>query len=86
MWTYDKKLQYPVKIKNTNPAMAKIIMTQLGGPDSIRYESALFFLLSHYLYSIYKVCSCFLNTILLIRKCAVLYLISIGISSLVSKV
>ena len=33
MWTYDKKLQYPVKIKTPNPAMAKIVMTQLGGPD-----------------------------------------------------
>ena len=33
MWSYDKKLQYPVKIKNTNPAMARIIATQLGGPD-----------------------------------------------------
>ena len=42
MWKYDKKLQYPVNIKNSNPAMAKIIMTQLGGPDgetgaSMRY-------------------------------------------------
>lgn len=33
MWSYDKKLQYPVNIKTPNPAMAKIIMTQLGGPD-----------------------------------------------------
>ena len=33
MWTYEKKLQYPVNIKNANPAMARIIMTQLGGPD-----------------------------------------------------
>ena len=33
MWTYDKKLQYPVKIARTNPATAKIIMAQLGGPD-----------------------------------------------------
>ncbi|MDR2983143.1 MAG: manganese catalase family protein [Puniceicoccales bacterium] len=33
MWSYEKKLQYPVNIKNPNPAMAKIIMTQLGGPD-----------------------------------------------------
>jgi spore coat protein JC len=32
MWIYEKKLEYPVKIKNPNPAMAKIIMTQLGGP------------------------------------------------------
>lgn len=33
MWTYQKKLQYPVKIKTPNPAMARIIITQLGGPD-----------------------------------------------------
>ncbi|MBQ1374842.1 MAG: manganese catalase family protein [Clostridia bacterium] len=32
MWIYEKKLQYPVKIKNPNPAMAKVIMAQLGGP------------------------------------------------------
>lgn len=32
MWCYEKKLEYPVKIKNPNPAMAKVIMTQLGGP------------------------------------------------------
>ena len=33
MWIYDKKLQYPVKIKNPNAAYAKIIISQLGGPD-----------------------------------------------------
>ena len=33
MWNYDKKLQYPVKIKNPNPAYAKIIISQIGGPD-----------------------------------------------------
>lgn len=32
MWVYEKRLQYPVKIKNPNPALAKIIMTQYGGP------------------------------------------------------
>ena len=42
MWTYDKKLQYPVKIKNPNAGYAKIIISQLGGPDgeigaSMRY-------------------------------------------------
>jgi spore coat protein JC len=42
MWTYDKKLQYPVKIKNPNANYAKIIISQLGGPDgelaaSMRY-------------------------------------------------
>ncbi len=31
MWIYEKKLQYPVKIKKPNPAAAKIIITQLGG-------------------------------------------------------
>ena len=44
MWSYEKKLQYPVKIKNPNPAMAKLIITQFGGPDgelgaSMRYLS-----------------------------------------------
>lgn len=44
MWSYDKKLQYPVNIKNTNPALAKIVISQYGGPDgelgaSLRYLS-----------------------------------------------
>ena len=33
MWSYQKTLQYPVNIKNPNPALAKLIITQLGGPD-----------------------------------------------------
>ena len=33
MWIYEKKLQYPVNIKNPNPIYAQIIMSQLGGPD-----------------------------------------------------
>lgn len=33
MWTYEKKLQFPVNIKNPNPAMARFIITQFGGPD-----------------------------------------------------
>ena len=42
MWQYEKKLQYPVNIKNPNPKLAQAIITQLGGPDgelnaSIRY-------------------------------------------------
>lgn len=32
MWIYERKLQYPVKIKNPNPKYAKIIAAQLGGP------------------------------------------------------
>ena len=44
MWSYDKRLQYPVKIANTNAALAKAIITQYGGPDgelgaSLRYLS-----------------------------------------------
>ena len=44
MWAYETKLQYPVNIKNPNPALAKLIITQLGGPDgelgaSLRYLS-----------------------------------------------
>ncbi len=33
MWVYEKRLQYPVNIKNPNPALAKIIVSQIGGPD-----------------------------------------------------
>ena len=33
MWQYEKKLQYPVNIKNPNPKYAQIIITQYGGPD-----------------------------------------------------
>ncbi len=33
MWIYEKKLQYPVKIKNPNPKLASVIISQLGGPD-----------------------------------------------------
>ncbi len=44
MWTYDRKLQYPVKISRPDPALAKLIMSQFGGPDgelsaSMRYLS-----------------------------------------------
>lgn len=47
MWIYEKKLQFPVKIKNPDPKMAKIIMSQYGGPDgelgaSLRYLSQRF--------------------------------------------
>ena len=42
MWIYEKKLQYPVKIKKPNPLYAQIIISQVGGPDgelaaSMRY-------------------------------------------------
>ena len=42
MWIYDKKLQFPVKIKNPDPKAAQVIISQLGGPDgelaaSMRY-------------------------------------------------
>ena len=33
MWVYEKKLQYPVNIKNPNPKLASVILSQLGGPD-----------------------------------------------------
>ena len=44
MFVYEKKLQYPVKIKNPNPKLASIIISQYGGPDgelgaSLRYLS-----------------------------------------------
>lgn len=33
MWIYEKKLEYPAKICTTNPKLAKVIITQYGGPD-----------------------------------------------------
>ena len=33
MWVYQKTLEYPVNLKNSDPRMAKFIMTQLGGPN-----------------------------------------------------
>ena len=33
MWIYQKTLEYPVNLKNSDPKMAKYIMTQLGGPN-----------------------------------------------------
>ena len=44
MWNYEKRLQYPVKITQTNPKMAQVIISQFGGPDgelaaSMRYLS-----------------------------------------------
>ena len=38
MWTYDKKLQFPVNIKQTNSKLAKAIITQYGGADTVRYK------------------------------------------------
>ena len=44
MWNYEKRLEYPINIKETNPQIAKFIMSQYGGPDgeisaSLRYLS-----------------------------------------------
>lgn len=47
MWTYNKKLQYPINIKNKDVGLARDIISQYGGPDgelaaSIRYLSQRF--------------------------------------------
>lgn len=44
MWNYEKRLQFPVNIKETNPQLAQVIISQFGGPDgelsaSMRYLS-----------------------------------------------
>jgi spore coat protein JC len=44
MWNYEKRLQYPINIKNSNPKLAQLIIAQYGGPDgeigaSLRYLS-----------------------------------------------
>ena len=47
MWTYDRHLQYPINIKHRDPHLAKVIISQYGGPDgelgaSLRYLSQKF--------------------------------------------
>ena len=47
MWEYQKKLQFPINIKNPNPKLATYIISQYGGPDgelgaSMRYLSQRF--------------------------------------------
>ena len=47
MWTYNKMLEYPIKVKKSNPQLAKFIISQYGGPDgelaaSLRYLSQRF--------------------------------------------
>ena len=47
MWTYNKMLQYQINIKCTDPKLAKVIISQYGGPDgelaaSVRYLSQRF--------------------------------------------
>lgn len=38
MFVYEKKLQYPVKIANTNPKLAGIVISQYGGPDTVEQQ------------------------------------------------
>ena len=47
MWTYNRNLQFPIDLKRTNPKLAKVIISQYGGPDgelgaSLRYLSQRF--------------------------------------------
>lgn len=47
MWTYNKVLEYPINIKCADPRLAKVIISQYGGPDgelaaSLRYLSQRF--------------------------------------------
>ena len=47
MWFYEKRLQFPINIKKSDPRMAKYILSQYGGPDgelsaSLRYLSQRF--------------------------------------------
>ena len=39
MFVYEKKLQYPVHIKNSNPKLAVVIISQYGGPYCIKLLS-----------------------------------------------
>lgn len=52
MFVYEKKLQYPVRIKKPDPRMAALIVSQFGGADSelsaaVRYLSQRYSMPSH---------------------------------------
>ncbi len=38
MWNYERRLEYPVNITRCNPQAAMVIMSQYGGPDSLRHK------------------------------------------------
>ena len=40
MWIYERKLQYPIKIKNPDARAASLIISQMGGPDGELAASA----------------------------------------------
>lgn len=47
MWSYEKRLQYPIRISTPNAKLASYIISQYGGPDgelsaSMRYLSQRF--------------------------------------------
>ena len=47
MWNYEKRLQFPVNIKEPNAKLAQFIISQYGGPDgelgaALRYLSQRF--------------------------------------------
>ncbi len=49
MWVYEKKLQYPVRVDSTNPALAQMILEQFGGADgelaaALRYLSQRYYM------------------------------------------
>ena len=42
MFVYEKRLEYPIKIKNTNPKLAALIISQYGGPYTGRVRKLIF--------------------------------------------
>ncbi len=60
MWSYEKRLQYPVKIKETNAKLASAIMAQLGGPNRFAILCRFFagFPLKTLLFPFYYVLKC----------------------------
>ena len=40
MWNYEKRLEFPVKITQTNPKIAQVIISQYGGPYIIRLQKS----------------------------------------------
>lgn len=69
MWQYQKRLQYPVNIKSTNPRLAQFIVAQYGGAYcksfmDFLFKIALYYLFCMHLFSEYIQIKCVNNAMM----------------------
>lgn len=72
MWNYEKRLQYPVNIKNSNAKAAKFIITQFGGPDG-ELAASMRYLSQRYTMPYKEVCGVLTDIGMSVPKCFLTY-------------